>query len=93
MIKKFLKLKYTKAFKDDDNKMLKYPIDYVDTDGYVKQGFIQDVVEEIQGNAHILTVVILSEDKTKLVEIEKTCKAAKGCTVDWDSVHCAYTIL
>lgn len=92
VITRFLKEKGTKEFQEDKNKFLKYPILFSDHEGVLKNGYLQDAVRRYSNTRHQLELIVLSENKTSIYHIRKTCRAPEGCTIDWDKVHCVYQV-
>jgi len=91
-IKDFLIAKETEAFKNDKDKYNDYPVQFTNNEGMLETGYIQDAQENVDGDLHELEVVILKKDNTAF-RFVKTCKKPKDCpSIDWDIVHCAYSI-
>ena len=91
-IKNFLKEKETEAFKNDKDKYKDFPIQFTNSGNELETGFIQDAAETVEGNLHILEVIVLKKDNTAFRFIKKCKKPADCPAIDWDAVHCAYTI-
>lgn len=96
MIQEFLRAKRAFDFVGDTDKFTDYPIQFTDETGDLTNGFIQDADEKVEGDTHILEVIILVDNEVeedKFYTIIKTCKAPIDCKVDWDLVHCAFDLV
>lgn len=90
-IMEFLQLKGTDAFKADKDKFFNHPLDMI-IDGVMAKGFIQDVSRTYTANQHVLEVVVLHKESSRIFIITKTCVAPPDCEINWDTVQCATNV-
>ena len=90
----YLQAKVSEEFREDQDKIRDYPM-FVQVGETPTQVFIQDAhtrefVDSDGLDTHELTVLLWREEgDDKLFKIIKTCKAPKGCQVQWDKIECA----
>lgn len=91
-IKNYLEAKKDPSFKLDEDKFYDYPVMFTDHFGELREGFINDVIVNIHESTHTMNAIILTKDGS-IFTIEKRCTAPVDCAIDWDLVHCAYSVL
>lgn len=91
-IKRFLAAKETEDFKRDSDKYEDYPVQFTNNEGELETGFIQDAQENVDGSLHELEVVVLRKNGSAFRFVKKCKKPADCPSIDWDTVHCAYSI-
>ena len=74
-----------------------YPLDVVDDEGNLREGFLQDAdtqedTLEDGVQVHTLEVLWLEKSSQKVFAIKKTCKAPATCLMRWDEVHCSFNL-
>lgn len=72
-----------------------YPLDIVDSEGELREGFLQDADTQVDplddgGSVHTLRVLWLEKETNKVRWLIKKCTNRSNCIVRWDEVHCSF---